>query len=127
MTNMFADVQGSFLKYSEKEASLEVEETIRNSQWAYGAYVYNYFDFIYAFEFMGNRRPSDPYLITQESIACHLNDYTYYWDIIPYIEDWMYFSEDLLGNPRLSNGGLDIGAYQAVEYRKPTRFIIRIR
>lgn len=84
------------------------------------------------FDFFGELEPRNPYAIKLSSPAYHRNKYYYGIEETIYL-DWMQTALDLRGVPRLSSDEswswdtLDIGAYQATEYRKPTKFIIRIR
>lgn len=84
------------------------------------------------FDFFGELEPRNPYAIKLSSPAYHRNKYYYGIEETIYL-DWMQTALDLRGVPRLASDEswswdtLDIGAYQATEYRKPTKFIIRIR
>lgn len=59
------------------------------------------------------KMPRDPYAIDKSSSACHSNFSKNGMSQIT-IEPWMLTDVDLLGNPRLYGGGLDVGCYQAL-------------
>ena len=59
------------------------------------------------------KMPRDPYAIDKASPACHRNFSRNYMSQIT-VEPWMLTDVDLLGNPRLYGGGLDVGCYQAI-------------
>lgn len=132
MTNIFFEgsVEGTFFNVSFREMYSPPYWIPESSIWWKNNYWFNqpadprWTDM----KFLGEKNPKNPYAISLESPAYHLNfpHDANQW-IIAYTNDWMFSALDLRGVPRLSGGGLDIGAYQAIEYRKPTKFIIRIR
>ena len=102
------------------------------TDWDYEDWIWRCCTWNIGFDFFGELEPRNPYAIQVSSPAYHQNKYYYGIEETIYL-DWMQTALDLRGAPRLSTDGswawdtLDIGAYQATEYRKPTKFIIRIR